>query len=622
MTTVRKVASQTSIPLVSLVSRLPQPTTGGNVGGLLTRCESVQSINCANCHDQDRTSLGIVHPKRVLDLTIEDADREWKPDWQALFQQLRLFGASPKPLTKIPFKFSYVFECEDSEKPHKAMIEDWELGVLFLKEVDRLGSDEQAAESVRAKFLNELCAPDRDTRFFVGYDFSVQLLGRAWSVLASEGAPNGPRAVSQRFNPYSTYKPSVVAWLGEIPADWETKRLKYIAQVNPSKSELSGARGDTEVSFLPMELVGNGTLTLEKTKLLGEIGSGFTYFRDSDVLVAKITPSFENGKGAIARGLTNGIGFGTTELHVIRTKDATEPEYLYYLTLTRPFRAIGAALMYGTAGQKRVPDSFVRDFVAPVPSVREQRAIAAFLDRETAKIDKLIAKNERLIELLQEKRIALISRAVTKGLDPTAPMKDSGVEWLGKIPAHWRVERLKSLFDSLDSRRVPLSSEERATLSKEYPYYGASGIIDYVEQYLFDEPLILVAEDGANLFSRSSPLAFVARGKYWVNNHAHILKPHDGLIEFWSYLLASIIYDPWITGSAQPKLTGDNLGSIALPSPPTQERKTIAAYLDHETSNVDALIARVQELIERLREYRTALISAAVTGKIDVRESG
>ena len=194
---------------------------------------------------------------------------------------------------------------------------------------------------------------------------------------------------------------------------------------------------------------------------------------------------------------------------------------------------------------------------AVAPPIIEQRVIAAFLDRETAKIDALVAKKERLIELLQEKRAALITRAVTKGLGPNVPMKDSGVDQLGEIPAHWEVKPLKSVFTNLDSERIPLSSEVRATMTKEYPYYGASGVIDYVEDYLFDEPLILVAEDGANLYSRSTPLAFVAEGKYWVNNHAHILRPLDGRVHYWAHVLASIVFDPWISGSAQPKLTSE-----------------------------------------------------------------
>lgn len=119
-------------------------------------------------YHEDRTSLGVVRPSRILDMTIERVDEEWNPKQQGILSQQRLFGEQQKELAKIPYKFSYVFECEDSDTPHKAMCEDWELGVLFLKERTRLGSDEAAAKSVKNKFFNELCAPNKDTRFFVG----------------------------------------------------------------------------------------------------------------------------------------------------------------------------------------------------------------------------------------------------------------------------------------------------------------------------------------------------------------------------------------------------------------------------------------------------------------------
>ncbi|HRS72631.1 MAG TPA: hypothetical protein P5175_12375 [Anaerohalosphaeraceae bacterium] len=122
-------------------------------------------------YETERVSLGIVKPKRVIDLEISDADSEWKPEWTAMFTQMRLFGPPQKPLRKLPYKFQYVFECEDSTKPHRAMIEDWELGVLFLKESARLGSDKAAAESVRKKYLDEMCREDKDTRFFMGTTF-------------------------------------------------------------------------------------------------------------------------------------------------------------------------------------------------------------------------------------------------------------------------------------------------------------------------------------------------------------------------------------------------------------------------------------------------------------------
>ncbi len=139
--------------------------------------------------ETEHVSLGIVRPKRVLDMVIEPADPEWKPEWQSLFSQLRLFGPPQKPLRKLPYTFHYIFECEDSDKPHRAMCEDWELGTLFLKECDRLGSEEDAAQNVRDKFLGELCRDDKDTRFFMGTRFPYDVwlvLGVFWPPIVEQ----------------------------------------------------------------------------------------------------------------------------------------------------------------------------------------------------------------------------------------------------------------------------------------------------------------------------------------------------------------------------------------------------------------------------------------------------
>ena len=204
--------------------------------------------------------------------------------------------------------------------------------------------------------------------------------------------------------------------------------------------------------------------------------------------------------------------------------------------------------------------------------------------------------------------------------------KDSGVGWLGDVPEHWGVNRLKFLFQFLDNCRIPVAAEDRAVMAKIYPYYGASGIIDHVEDYIFDESLILVAEDGANLLSRSTPLAFIANGKYWVNNHAHILRPISGQIIFWEGVLQTYEYEPLVTGAAQPKVTKENLGSILLPRPTVEEQRAIAAFLDHETGRIDVLIAKKERQIELLREKRAALISHAVTKGLDpnapIKDSG
>jgi type I restriction enzyme S subunit len=260
------------------------------------------------------------------------------------------------------------------------------------------------------------------------------------------------------FPRYPAYKDSGVEWLGEVPEHWEELRLRFAAMLNPSKQE-SRLIGEKEtVSFLPMEAIGeDGSLSLEQEKEVGEFLNGYTYFKEGDVCIAKITPCFENGKGAILRDLKGGIGFGTTELIVARPRtEIMTAQFLDYLFRSSTFRSLGEAAMYGAGGQKRVPDSFVRDFASFLPPIAEQSAIATFLDRETAKIDALIAEQQRLIELLQEKRQAVISHTVTKGLNPDAPMKDSGVEWLGEVPEHWGVTRLKHANCRLSTRDARL----------------------------------------------------------------------------------------------------------------------------------------------------------------------
>ena len=225
-------------------------------------------------------------------------------------------------------------------------------------------------------------------------------------------------AVTKGLDPDAPLKDSGVEWLGEIPAHWEVKRLKYAATLNPAPTEARNRGESLEVSFVPMEAIGEyGGLELTTTKLVGEVYTGYTYFREGDVVVAKITPCFENGKGAVATGLVNEIAFGTTELHVLRVKESIDRQFLFYLSMGDTFRRLGEAEMYGAGGQKRVPDSFIKNLMHPLPPLPEQRAIAAFLDRETAQIDALVAKVREAIDRLKELRTALISAAVTGKID-------------------------------------------------------------------------------------------------------------------------------------------------------------------------------------------------------------
>lgn len=467
-------------------------------------------------------------------------------------------------------------------------------------------------------------------------------------------------AALRRFRPYPSYKDSGVEWLEEIPTHWQVKRLRFVSHVNPSKSEISPAERHHEVSFLPMECIGEGgILKLEEVRSLMDVYEGFTYFRDGDVLVAKITPCFENGKGALAFGLTNGIGFGTTELHVIRPNSEIDPKFLWYLSVSFPFRAVGETEMKGTAGQKRIAEDFIRDFRLPLLPVEEQRTIATFLDRETARIDGLIAKKKRLIELLQEKRTALITQAVTKGLPSTGsgqapgsgqatsnvPMKDSGVEWLGEIPTHWEVKPLKFAVVSKAGaiKTGPfgsqlLSSEMEAG---EVKVYNQRNVIDgdfqagenYISTDKYKELIAFTVEMEDVLLTTRGTIGkctVVPKGAEIGILHPCLMRIQPDASRILPAYLSLLIQDSTLVqtqlllasnATTIDVIYSDTIKDVRIPLPPISEQRQIIGHIEKTVIKVDSLIAKIREAIERLKEYRTALISAAVTGKIDVREA-
>jgi len=192
--------------------------------------------------------------------------------------------------------------------------------------------------------------------------------------------------------------------------------------------------------------------------------------------------------------------------------------------------------------------------------------------------------------------------------------KDSGIEWIGEIPEGWDYKQIKHVAENHDSVRVPLSGEERGQMQGSYPYYGATGIIDYVDDYLFDGEYLLIGEDGAPFFIENENVAFVAKGKFWVNNHAHILKSYnDTDTGYLMYSLNTIDYKEYITGSTRDKLTQSDLSRIGIPFPPFPEQQSIANYLERKTHLIDTLIEKKQKLIGRLKEQRAASINQAVT---------
>lgn len=192
--------------------------------------------------------------------------------------------------------------------------------------------------------------------------------------------------------------------------------------------------------------------------------------------------------------------------------------------------------------------------------------------------------------------------------------KDSRVEWLADVPAHWEVKRLRFIADCLDGKRVPLNSEQRADKQGDVPYWGANSIVDYVDEALFDEPLVLLGEDGAPFQDPTKPVAFYSEGPVWPNNHVHVLRLHEFQVgKFVAYALNSTDYANFIDGSTRDKLTQSQMNNIALPWPAVEEQSIISAFLDRETTKIDALVAEQRRLIELLKEKRQGVISHAVT---------
>jgi len=325
-------------------------------------------------------------------------------------------------------------------------------------------------------------------------------------------------------------------------------------------------------------------------------------------------------------------------LHRVRSKDNCNA-FLMYILINAASRNWFEIICNKATIAHFTNDKFSA-FRIPLPPLAEQKDIAAFLDRETAKIDGLIAKKEQLIALLAEQRTALISRAVTKGLDASVEMKPSGVTWLGDVPAHWEVWKLAHLTTRIGSGKTPTGGAE---------VYQTEGVLFLRSQNVYDEGLHLndVAyidekTDKEMSWSRTKPndillnitgaslgrTCLVPRDIKRANVNQHVcvirLKEND-FSKFVAHYLkskqAKSFYDLAQTGSAREGLNFEQIGAFPIPLPPLAEQKEIAAFLDRETAKIDALSTKITTAIDHLKEYRTALISAAVTGKIDVREA-
>lgn len=410
-------------------------------------------------------------------------------------------------------------------------------------------------------------------------------------------------------------------------------RLKYAIKFSPS-AKTKRLADDTPVTFAPMEAIkdGMGGLDASRTAPLAELKSGsYNVFSNGDVLLAKVTPCFENGKKCLAQNLIGGVGFATSEVHVMRPKEEKiSPKFLMYLLSSDQFRTEGIISMTGSGGLKRVSAEAVLNHRIVIESVSEQTAIADYLDNETGRIDGLVEKKTRFIALLREKRAAVIDHAVTKGIDRNAEMKSSGVAWIGDIPAHWDAPRIATLFREAFRKPDPelpvlsvsihngvsdgeLSDEERdrkVALSEDrMKYQGVEpGDLVYNMMRAWQGAFGAVAVSGL-----VSPAYVVARpiAEFRTKFLEHLLHTKSAAEEIRRYSRGIADF--------RMRLYWEYFRDIRVCLPPLEEQDEILSHIDRETARIEGLIGKTERSIALLKEKRAALITAAVTGKIDVR---
>ncbi len=446
----------------------------------------------------------------------------------------------------------------------------------------------------------------------------------------------GVSVPKRRFKPYPAYKDSGVEWLGEIPVDWHVRPVYARYDVALGKmldaKRVTGESSGCYLRNIDVQWDAVNTEGLPEMDFAPWERDRYLV-RAGDLLVCE---GGEVGRTAIWRGEIAEC-FYQKAIHRVRPRSEKEaPRFFYYLMYTLAKRGAFAA-----GGNPNTIDHLtavqLRHYRLPFPPPKEQRVIAAFLDREAAGIDALVVKKERLIELLQEQRTALITRAVTKGLDPNVPMKESGVEWLGEIPAHWEVAALKRRAKRIQTGSTPPTGETQYYEDGVVPWYGPGS---FAEDLPLQEPVKFISEgavrDGvARVFeARSAVIVTIGAtiGKVAFMEHPGSCNQQITGVTFnirqvfpryGAYQLKRL--EPVLRGIAPnttlPIIDQEQVGYLPFAVPPATEQEPIAAFLDRETARIDTLVAKVHDAIDRLKELRIVLISAAVTGKIDVREA-
>ena len=415
-------------------------------------------------------------------------------------------------------------------------------------------------------------------------------------------------------------------------------RLKDICQLNPAY--LGGNLDDT-VSFVPMESLRNGNIDLKEI-IFSEAKGKYTYFADGDLLIAKVTPCFENGNIAVAENLKNGIGFGSSEIFVLRMKKNTLNKYMFYLSQTSHFQDSACATMCGVGGLKRISPLFFRTYEFNIPSLDEQQRIVDYLDKELEAIDHRLEVLEKEKDAYARLKKSVINQAVTHGLNPHVSPKDSGIDWMGMIPNHWERYRLKDIgymYGGLTGKSGDDFRCDDESITK--PYVPFTNVLNNTVVDLKNFPRVVMGEnevqnrveEGDLLFLMSSEdYESIAKsavvignpGEVYLNSFCRGLRVTDKncFAPFINYQLNSEIYRDALRfqarGFTRINIKIDRVASHFICLPPLSEQQAIADYLDEKCAKIDAAIENINKQIDASKRLKKAVINEAIGGKIQM----
>ncbi len=423
---------------------------------------------------------------------------------------------------------------------------------------------------------------------------------------------------------YDKYKDSGISWIGEIPEHWEVVSIKRVTSFCPSRRE--ELNKNTIVGYAPMERIRYGEMLPLSIKL-GELSTGLTYFEEGDIIIAKVTPCFENRNIAIVPQMANYCGYGSSELFVYRNKeDKVITFYLFYFLQSSHFITKGVSTMTGTGGLKRVSAKFAKNAPLPLPPLSEQETIVAYLEEKVAQMDNLVAKQEAQIAYLRELKQAIIPKAVTQGLDPQAPFRPSGIPWIGDIPEHWERQRCKDILteskeqvgDKCDSYAL-LSLTTNGVIIRDVSEGKGKFPKDFDTYKVVNPSNLIFCLFDVDEIPRTVGCSY-HRGM--ITGAYNVFYVESVNVDYLYYYFISLddrkALKPLYKGLRK-VVPLPAFMSMQIYLPPPSEQEAIVTYINRKTEEIDRLIAMTEQEIARVRELKQTLIAEVVTGRINVQ---